>query len=79
MLAVHDGLHVHQMDDTTTFLNKKLKEEVYMEQPKGFVVPGRENVVCRLKQLVWLKTCTVMLELCARPMSKGPGIHPGQK
>ena len=35
--AVQDGLHVHQMDVTTTFLNGKLKE-VYMDQPKEFII-----------------------------------------
>ena len=34
------GLIVHQMDVKTTFLNGDLDEEIYMEQPKGFMVPG---------------------------------------
>ncbi|KAJ9562187.1 LOW QUALITY PROTEIN: hypothetical protein OSB04_007347 [Centaurea solstitialis] len=50
------GLYIHQMDVKTAFLNGLLKEEIYMEQPEGFVVPGQENKVCRLvKSLYGLK------------------------
>ena len=37
------------MDVKTTFLNGALEEEIYMDQPKGFVVPGQEHKVCKLK------------------------------
>nr|GEU42410.1 zinc finger, CCHC-type [Tanacetum cinerariifolium] len=30
------------------FLNGDLEEEVYMKQPKGFVMPGNEHKVCKL-------------------------------
>jgi len=44
------------MDVRTTFLYGELEEEIYMEQPDGFVVPGEENKVCRLiKSLYDLK------------------------
>ena len=49
-------LYVHQMDVKTTFLNENLKEEMYMEQPEGFILPGNENKVCKLlKSLYGLK------------------------
>ena len=38
------------MDVKTTFLNGELKEEVYIEQPKGFVAHGKETHVCKLKK-----------------------------
>jgi hypothetical protein len=39
-------LYVHQMDVKTTFLYGDLKEEVYMEQPEGFILPENEEKVC---------------------------------
>nr|GFC43753.1 zinc finger, CCHC-type [Tanacetum cinerariifolium] len=55
-LASIYSLIIHQMDVKTTFLNGKLEEEVYMNQSKGFMVPGNENKVCKLiKSLYGLK------------------------
>ena len=33
-------LKIHQMDVKTAFLNRDLEEEIYTDQPKGFVEPG---------------------------------------
>ena len=47
---------IHQMDVKTTFLNGDLEEEIYLEQPEGFIFPGKEKKVCRLiKSLYGLK------------------------
>jgi hypothetical protein len=44
------------MDVKMTFLNEDLKEEVYMEQPEGFILPGNEKKVRKLlKSLYDLK------------------------
>jgi hypothetical protein len=55
-LAASYGLIVHQMDVKTTFINGELDEEIYMDQPDGFVVKGEEQKVCKLlKSLFGLK------------------------
>ena len=53
--AIHN-LEIHQMDVKTAFLNGDLDDEIYMEQPEGFIVPSQEKKVCRLiKSLYGLK------------------------
>ena len=34
------NLEIHQMDVKTTFLNCDLNEEIYMDQPEGFISLG---------------------------------------
>uniref|UniRef100_A0A6N2K712 Integrase catalytic domain-containing protein n=1 Tax=Salix viminalis TaxID=40686 RepID=A0A6N2K712_SALVM len=46
---------LHQMDVKTAFLNGELEEEIYMDQPEGFVATGTENLVCRLRSIYGLK------------------------
>jgi hypothetical protein len=38
------------MDVKTTFLNGDIDEEVYIEQPEGFVIHDDKYYVCRLKK-----------------------------
>lgn len=55
-IAAVNNLEIHQMDVKTAFLNGDLNEEIYMEQPEGFVAPGKERKVCKLvKSLYGLK------------------------
>ena len=51
--AISRGMHIHQMDVVTAFLNGELDEEIYMQQPEGYVRPGEENLVCRLRKSLY--------------------------
>ncbi|GKD41742.1 zinc finger, CCHC-type containing protein, partial [Tanacetum coccineum] len=55
-LALIHNLIIHQMDVKTSLLNGELDEEVYMNQTQGFIMPGNEDMVCKLiKSLYILK------------------------
>ena len=41
------------MDVQTVFLNGNLEENVYMAQPKGFVVEEKERMGCHLKKSIY--------------------------
>eukprot|EP00253_Pinus_taeda_P018698 PITA_18698 len=49
-LSAQMGWKIHHMDVKTTFLNGKIEEEVYIEQPEGFETFDHESHVCRLKR-----------------------------
>ena len=49
----HYDLELHQMNVKTTFLNEDLEENVYMAQPKGFVMERKERMGCRLKKSIY--------------------------
>jgi hypothetical protein len=49
-LSTSMGWRLHHMDEKTTFLNGEIEEEVYIEQPDGFVIHEKESHVCRLKK-----------------------------
>lgn len=51
--AVQHNMVVHQMDAITAFLNGELDEEIFMRQPDGYIVPGKENMVCKLKKSLY--------------------------
>ena len=42
-LLAHFDLELFQMDLKTAFLNSNLKEDVYMDQPIGFVSKDQED------------------------------------
>lgn len=52
-LAVEYDWHIDQWDVTTAFLYGKLKEDIYMLQPKGAIVQGQETKVCKLQRSLY--------------------------
>ena len=46
-------MRVYQLDVKSTFLNGYLQEEIYVEQPKGFVKEGEEDKVYLLKKALY--------------------------
>ena len=46
-------LELEQLDVKTTFLHGNLDEEIYMNQPDGFIVSDKENSVCLLQKSLY--------------------------
>ncbi|KAK2353155.1 putative mitochondrial protein [Trifolium repens] len=52
MAAIHHW-PLHQLDIKNAFLHGELEEEVYMDQPLGFTIPGNSKLVCRLRRSLY--------------------------
>jgi len=53
VMAITKGWSLHQMDVNNVFVHGDLHEEVYMEQPLGYVDETHLNLVCRLKKTLY--------------------------
>ncbi|XP_071694321.1 uncharacterized protein [Rutidosis leptorrhynchoides] len=52
-IAAYYDYEIWQMDVKIAFLNGHLSEDVYMEQPEGFVNPKYHNKVCKIKRAIY--------------------------
>ena len=52
-IVASEELHLEKLEVKTTFLHGDLDEEIYMAQPQGFEVKGKENLVCKLKKSLY--------------------------
>ncbi len=48
-----NNLEMPQLDIKTAFLYGELDEEIYLKQPEGFVIAGKEKLVCRLHNCLY--------------------------
>lgn len=49
ILVAHYSLELYQIYMKITFLNENLEEEVYMHQPKGFLIKGKKHMIVKLR------------------------------
>jgi hypothetical protein len=52
-IAAHLDYEIWQMDVKTAFLNGYLDEDIYMEQPEGFIAKGQDSKVCKLLKSIY--------------------------
>ena len=53
IMIMHD-FELEQLDVKTTFLHGELVEDIYMQQPKGFIVSRKKkDYVCLLKKSLY--------------------------
>ena len=52
-ISALEDWEIEALDVKTAFLYGNLDEELYMEQPEGFIVKGQENKVYRLKKALY--------------------------
>ena len=51
--AAKQNWHIHQMDVSTAFLNGEITENLYLEQPEGYLKANHENQVCKLHKALY--------------------------
>lgn len=53
-LSAKKKWEVHHLDVKTAFLNGDIKEDVYVAQPEGFEIKGKEHLVYKLKKALYV-------------------------
>lgn len=53
IIAVTNGWNIKQLDVNNAFLNKVLKETVFIKQPEGFEDPKNPIYVCQLNKALY--------------------------
>ena len=72
LLAGRLNVEIHQMDVNTAFLCSDIDEVVYVEQPEGYEISGKEDWVCLLnKALYGLKQSSRAWFQCIAPVLIG--------
>ena len=52
-MVATENLHLEQLGVKTAFLYGDLEEDIYMIQPKGFIIQRQENLVCKLRKSLY--------------------------
>ncbi|EOY19734.1 Copia-like retrotransposable element, putative [Theobroma cacao] len=52
-LVAKEKWKLWHLDVKSAFLNGLLEEDIFIEQPKGFIEPGMENRICKLKKALY--------------------------
>ena len=51
--AALENWDIEVLDIKTAFLYSDLDEEIYMQQPEGFIIKGQEHKVYKLKKAIY--------------------------
>ena len=88
-IALKNDLVAHHVDIKTAYLNSDIEEDVYVQQPQGFVIKGKEDFVCKLDKAVYglkqaarqwnLKLNDTMKQLHFKPSESEPCIFQSTK
>lgn len=52
-IIVVKNMYLEHKDVKTTFLHGNMDKEMYMKQPRGYVILGKKVMVCRLKKSLY--------------------------
>ena len=52
-IVAHYDYEIWHMDVKIAFLNGHIQEEIFMDQPKGFISHGQESKVCKLMRSIY--------------------------
>ncbi len=52
-MATADDLELQQAYVDTAFLYGDMDSELYVKQPTGFIEPGKDHIVCKLKKCLY--------------------------